>query len=138
MSNQLTRRILIGASALMLSGIVAATVPAGAQTSATFQQWDTDHDGTLDLTEVNAAASALFDKLDKDADGTLDKTEVGKRLSSGSFDKADLDKDGTLSKDEYLALVEQRFKAADADHDGTLSSAELKSAAGKALLHLLQ
>jgi hypothetical protein len=29
---------------------------------------------------------------------------------------ADTDKDGTVTKDEYLGLVEKRFKAADADH----------------------
>jgi len=136
MSRNFTRAILIGLSALMLSGVVA--IPADAQSSAVFQQWDTDHDGTLDLAEVKAVASALFDKLDKDKDGTLDTKEVGKRLSSAAFSKADLDKDGTLSKDEYLTLVEQRFKAADADHDGTLSPAELKTPAGNALARLLQ
>jgi hypothetical protein len=136
MSGNFTRAIVIGVSVLMLSGVV--TIPADAQSSAVFQQWDTNHDGTLDLAEVKAGASALFDKLDKDKDGTLDKKEVGKRLSSGAFSKADTDKDGTLSKDEYLALVEQRFKAADADHDGILSPAELKTSAGKALVRLLQ
>ncbi len=32
----------------------------------------------------------------------------------------DPDKDGTLTKDEYLTIVEERFKAADADNDGTV------------------
>jgi len=38
--------------------------------------WDTDHDGTLDLAEVNKAAAAEFDKLDVDHDGTLDMKEL--------------------------------------------------------------
>ena len=48
------------------------------------------------------------------------------------------DKDGTVSKDEYLKLVEERFKAADRDNDGTLDDNELRSRAGRALLRLLQ
>lgn len=51
---------------------------------------------------------------------------------------ADTDKDGTLSKDEYLSIVEQRFKAADTDNDGTLTRRELRSKAGRQLLLLLR
>ncbi|MGA6965372.1 MAG: EF-hand domain-containing protein, partial [Xanthobacteraceae bacterium] len=50
----------------------------------------------------------------------------------------DPDKDGTLSKDEYLKVVESRFKAADPDNDGTLDEKELRSRAGQGLLRLLQ
>jgi hypothetical protein len=39
-------------------------------------------------------------------------------LSAKEFPAADPDKDGTLTKDEYLAVVEQRFKAADPDKTG--------------------
>jgi hypothetical protein len=51
---------------------------------------------------------------------------------------ADSDNDGTLDKNEYLALVEQRFKAADPDEDGKLDAKEQKTPAGKSLLHLLK
>jgi hypothetical protein len=51
---------------------------------------------------------------------------------------ADPNKDGTLSKDEYLKVVENRFKAADPDNDGTLDEKELCSRAGQSLLRLLQ
>jgi hypothetical protein len=40
--------------------------------------------------------------------------------------------------DEYLAVVEKRFRQADADHDGTLTPRELRSKSGRALLELLQ
>ena len=40
-------------------------------------------------------------------------------------------------KNEYLAVVEQRFKAADPDQDGTLDAKELKAPAGRALLRLM-
>ena len=59
-------------------------------------------------------------------------------MSAAEFASADLDKDGTLSKDEYLKLVENRFKAADRDNDGTLDEKELRSRIGQALLRLLQ
>jgi Ca2+-binding EF-hand superfamily protein len=139
MSRRLIRTLVIAAPALLLGGMIAAPIPAQAQSSAAaVKKFDTDNDGTLDIAEVKAAALALFDSLDKDKDGTLDKTEVKKRISSGAFAKADPDKDGTLSKDEYLALVEQRFQAADTDKDGTLSAAELRTRAGRSLLLLLQ
>jgi hypothetical protein len=51
---------------------------------------------------------------------------------------ADPDHDNTLTKDEYLTVVERRFKAADKDNDGTLSSWELHSHAGRALARLLR
>jgi Ca2+-binding EF-hand superfamily protein len=34
------------------------------------------------------------------------------------------DNDGTLDKNEFLALVEKRFKAADPDNDGTIDAKE--------------
>jgi hypothetical protein len=71
--------------------------------------------GTVDLDEAKKAASALFDKLDTDKDGTLDLKELHGRLTQKEFTAADPDNDGTLTKDEYLAVVEKRFKAADPD-----------------------
>ena len=78
-----------------------------------------------------------FDKLDADKDGTLDLKELPGRLSRKDFAAADGDHDKTLDKNEYLALVEQRFKAADADGDGTVNAAEFGTPAGRALLRLL-
>jgi hypothetical protein len=46
--------------------------------------------------------------------------------------------DGTLDKNEFLALVEKRFKAADLDNDGTIDAKKLKSAAGRSLVPLLK
>jgi Ca2+-binding EF-hand superfamily protein len=80
-------------------------------------RFDTDHDGTVDLAEAKRAASGVFDKLDTDKDGTLNTRE--------------------LSKDEYLAVVEPRFKSADADGDGSVSAAEFATPTGRALARLL-
>jgi len=80
----------------------------------------------------------LFAKLDRDHDGTLDKPELAGRLGAKELAAADPDHDGTLTPDEYLAVVEQRFKAADTDKDGTLDAKELNTRAGQALLRLLK
>src|SRR6266850_1420413 len=93
--------------------------------------------GAVDLAEAKKAASALFDRLDPDRDGMLDRRELRGRLSAKELAASDPDKDGTLTKDEYLSLVERRFRAADPDNDGTLDAKELRSKAGRALLRLL-
>jgi hypothetical protein len=49
------------------------------------------------------------------------------------FRVADTDKDKLLDKNEYMALVEKRFKAADTDHDGKIDATELKTPAGQSL-----
>jgi hypothetical protein len=78
--------------------------------------FDTDYD---DLVGVKKAAGDLFDKLDAGKDGTVSIKELHGRLSREDFAAADSDHNRTLTNDEYLAVVEQRFKAADKDNDGT-------------------
>lgn len=97
-----------------------------------------DNDGTVDMNEVKQAASATFDRLDKDKDGTLSIAELQGRLSKKDFAAANKDPDKTLSKDEYLALVDERFKAADINAEGTVDCTEAKSTAGQALFRLLK
>ena len=73
-----------------------------------------------------------------DHEGTLDKRELAGRRSAKELAAADPDHDGTLTLDEYLSVVEQRFKAANPDGDGTLDAKELSTPAGRALLRLLR
>ena len=80
----------------------------------------------------------LFAKLDPDHDGTLGVRELRGRLTAKELKTADPDHDGALTLDEYLALVEQRFRAAGPDNDGTPDAKEFKSRAGRALLRLLK
>jgi hypothetical protein len=119
-----------------LAGMGAAQA-ASASTGPDLKTWDTDHDGTMDLTEAKRAAEAKFDRLDSDHDGTIDRKESVGAIGKATFAKGDVDKDGTLDKSEYLNLVEARFNAADTDHDGTVSESELNTPAGKALARLL-
>jgi Ca2+-binding EF-hand superfamily protein len=120
------------------AGLLGAATPALAATKkSVVDLFDTDHDGTVDLAEAKKAAAGLFDKLDTDKDGTLSLEELKGRLSRKDFASGDPDKDKTLSKEEYLAIVEQRFKSADADNDGSVSAAEFDTPAGRALAKLL-
>jgi hypothetical protein len=126
--------ILLLSAALIAGG---APVHARRSTASILQMLDTNKDGTVDETEARQAASALFDRLDTDKDGTLDANELRGRLSKQELQANDPDHDNTLTKDEYLAIVEQRFKSADADHDGKLKIGELTSAPGAILVKLI-
>jgi Ca2+-binding EF-hand superfamily protein len=126
------------AIAVAITTLIGAATPAWAKDSSLVGQFDTDKDGTVDLTEAKKAGSDMFDKLDADHDGTLTFKELHGRMSHKEFAAADTDKDGTLTKQEYLAVVEQRFKAADKDHDGTLSNWEFHTPKGRALTRLLR
>jgi len=125
---------------LMLAAAVTFSGPALAASKQAdpIKMFDPDHDGTLDLAEVQQAASAMFAKLDPDKDGTLDARELRGRLSAKELAAADPDRDGTLTLEEYLAVVGQRFAAANPDNDGTLDAKELRSPAGLALLQLMK
>jgi len=128
--------MLLAAGAVALAGI--PLMPAWAASDAdVVTKYDTDHDQSLSLDEVKAAASAHFDKLNKDGDSTLETKEVQGVIGPKAFNAADTDHDGSLSKDEYLALVQKLFQKADADHDGTLTSTELQSRSGRALKRLI-
>jgi Ca2+-binding EF-hand superfamily protein len=133
----ISRRSVISAALGLASTTIATSAFAKKRQSAV-ERFDTDHDGTVDLAEAKKAAGDVFDKLDTDKDGTIDIKELKGRLSRKDFASADPDKDKTLTKDEYLAVVEQRFKAADADNDGSVSAAEFRTRAGRALLQLME
>ena len=129
-----------GALPVLAFGLaICAKSPGFARSSrpASFAAIDADRDGTLDLQEVKDAASALFDEMDTDHDGSLSTRELRRRLSAADLHSTDGRGPATLTKDEFLGIVEKRFKAADADGDGTLSPAEFNSKAGLALRRLL-
>jgi hypothetical protein len=130
-------RFAIAVAAVALLSVLVVS-PARADSVTDFiVKWDPDHDGTLDMAEINKAADALFDKLDVDHDGTLDMKELAGRVTKSEFDAADKDHDGTLDKSEYESIVAQRFHAANPDNDTTIEANELRTPAGKELLKLL-
>jgi Ca2+-binding EF-hand superfamily protein len=120
------------------AALSSSALARSAGTERTLKAFDSDHDGTIELAEAQAAAGKVFDGAETDKDGTVDAKELKGRLSKKDLKAADTDSDGTLDHKEYLALVEQRFKAADPDNDGTLDAKELKTPAGRSLLQLLK
>lgn len=118
---------------------VVSTSPLYARISsaAILHMLDTDNDATVDINESKKAAITLFDKLDSDNDGTLDANELRGRLSEEEIVGGNPNHDKTLTKDEYLAIVDERFKAADSNHDGKLDIQELSSLSGDAVVKLL-
>jgi Ca2+-binding EF-hand superfamily protein len=131
------RRVIVGsmAAGLILGGVVPAL--AAAKRSRAIQLLDPDNDGMVDLDKVKTAAAALFDRLDRNRNGFLNKRELGGRVIPQEFAAVDSDRDGTLSKNEYLMVVEKRFKAADPDNSGRVHETKLNSRAGRPLLRLL-
>jgi EF hand len=126
--------ILMLSAALLVDG---APVHARRSTASIFAAVDISKDGTVVEAEARQAASALFDRLDTDRDGTLDANELRGHISKEELQSNDPDHDGTLTKDEYLAIVDQRFKAADASHDRKLKIDEFTSVPGAALVKLI-
>jgi Ca2+-binding EF-hand superfamily protein len=105
---------------------------------------DTDKNGTINLNEAKSAAAAVIVKIDVDHNGILDQKELGERYTTLQtmlpspnpfmFWKSK----ATVTKEDYLSLVETRFKAADPDKDGTLDAKELATESGQELLKLVQ
>ena len=71
-------RVGVIAAALIATAPLALEARADSA-SDVIAMWDPDHDGTLDLAEINKAAAAEFEKLDDDHDGTLDMKDWSAR-----------------------------------------------------------
>jgi Ca2+-binding EF-hand superfamily protein len=131
---------LSGSLALML-GAANAFADVGAEN--TMKLIDTNGDGVINLTEAKFAAAAVIVKIDKDHNGVLNNDELaGRVVVVDKFSPAGgfmfWKTQGTLTKQEYLDMVEGRFKPATPDDDGTLDVKELVTEDGQALLKLLQ
>ena len=117
--------ILMASSAWAISGVEA------------LKHFNRDHDQTLEISEVIAAATKLFRELDTNNDLTLSSKETAGRLTEDEWKIVNKDEDQTLELDEWLTIVRQRFNAADTDHDGKLTAQELDSPAGQSLIKLI-
>jgi len=133
----MTRRTII--LALVSAGLaLGAIAPAlSASKHGVMQTLDPNGDGTIDLAEARKVAGAVFDRIDHNKDGLVNKRELGGRVTPQEFAAADRNRDGKLSKDEYLSVVEKRFKAADPANTGKVSERELFSRTGRPLARLL-
>jgi EF hand domain-containing protein len=132
-------KIVGGSLAVTALALVVTTSPLHARISsaAILHMLDTDDDATVDSAEAKKAAITLFDRLDTDNDGTLDANELSGRLTEDEIVAGSAHHNKTLTKDEYLSIVDERFKAADSNHDGKLDIQELSSLGGDAVVKLL-
>jgi Ca2+-binding EF-hand superfamily protein len=120
---------------------------------------DTDKDGKVSKSEMEAAMNATVTVVDADKDGFLSKQEVdaGKdalkayrqkvkaepnanlakpgQLPRGlikHFDKIDANKDGKLSKEELDTVADRMFQRRDANKDGFITADEFLATKTKA------
>ena len=121
-----------------------------AKIGAEFTQMDSNKDGSVTSTEVEAwqaktAAEiatarnkAIFARLDADKNGAISAAEfaklgpaVVKPNAAPLMARVDTNKDGKITKAEHGAAVTARFNAMDANKDGTITQAEAQAAAKK-------
>jgi Ca2+-binding EF-hand superfamily protein len=116
------RRILaLTIMALLICGMAQA---AGLD----FEKLDRDKSGTLEEREVLDGTAKAFKAYDRDGDGTLDLSEF--EAAGGSvarFMSIDRNKDGSIDLKELSEATRKRFKEIDRDRDGRIDMPELKS-----------
>jgi len=103
---------------------------------------DSNHDGSLDATELRQAVQtgvqSLFLTADRSGDGQLDPSElngavieVGRAGLQAAFQTADADKNGAVSREEFdKAIVNPAnvvFRVIDANNDGQITNEELRT-----------
>ena len=133
--------VLSGSFAVLLEGSSAL---AQLSTADTIKVIDTGKDGTINLNEAKSAGVIVIVKIDADHNGILNNKELGGRfevldqLFSQGHSFMYWKTQGTITKEEYLSLIEARFKTADPDNDDTLDAKELETESGQLILKLLQ
>lgn len=144
--NALTRLALAGLLALPLTAVLAQSGPANPEQAMNHREkqlnlLDTDHDGRLSRTEVQARGglSHAFDEIDTNRDGYLDREELrqwasthevkhgrGGKHQGKSFGRYDTNRDGVITADEAAKMPNgaQLFQQADANGDGKVTKQE--------------
>lgn len=116
--------------------LVSAQGP-GNQPRVVLQALDTDHDGTLSMTEIHAAPKSLA-TLDRNLDGRLTDDEylpppeangVSADELVQQFMAFDKNGDGVLDISEVPARMQNVFKRGDTNHDGKLTPDEIRAMA---------
>jgi len=107
------------------------------------KQFDTDHDSMIDINEWKNGSNEGFDEIDTDHDGFITESEIDALVDplSEEFPRIaatacvalikkvlltfDTDGDHRVSKAEYEKGCADLFKLLDANHDGVLTKAEI-------------
>jgi hypothetical protein len=104
---------------------------AGPPREDVFTPFDTDKDGLIQRSEIDAGVSLLFKADDRNGDGFLDGTEVravNDRLiaesGSSTTPVIDWNADGRVTAQEYGAQWRTLFQRVDIDADGIIDGRE--------------
>lgn len=101
----------------MVLTVVAQAQPGPARGGFVLPGVDSDGDGLITRSEVNAAVDSRFGQLDTDGDGAISRDEL---RAGADMHRAD-------RRDRMQARSDERFAAIDTDGDGALSLAELQA-----------
>ncbi len=129
---------LMTAAAIALAAAAPAMADSrkGMGERATFEEMDTNNDGSLSKAEMTAQIDARFAKMDTNGDGALtaeelvaqapeDKKERFAKRAEKMIKRHDENGDGKLSKDEMPRRnIDRMFSKVDADENGAISKAE--------------
>lgn len=116
---------------------VAGTAALAKEDRATFQELDTDGNGEITQSEMEAHRNARFAKADTDGDGKLSLEEAtakgqerAAKRAARMFERHDANKDGFLDSEELPKprRAGKFFERMDADGSGGISEAEFAEA----------
>lgn len=137
------RRLLLSTMlALATTLLAAATAEAGPADRESALRWfddvDSDHNGMIDVAEIDRVRDKRFRRYDGNNDGYISLDEfnfsVPQELADEierrrrRFEVMDLDGDGELTKDEYMRFGARVVAAADVDGDGFVTRDEFATA----------
>jgi Ca2+-binding EF-hand superfamily protein len=143
-----SRRPLLPALLILVAPLLAVSLfsPGSAQAGPAdresalrwFDGVDSDHNGVIDVAEIDRVRDKRFRRYDGDGDGyiTLDEfnfslpEELGDEIERRArrFAVMDLDDDDELTKDEYMRFGGRVAAAADLDGDGVVTREEFATA----------
>lgn len=106
---------------LLASLLIFSATHAVALDETKLRALDADGDASISSEEFNAFSNFAFDAMDTDKNGTLSQSEVEAHADADAFGRADADGSGAVSKGEFMSRMDENFKAADKDGDGILN-----------------
>lgn len=111
-----------------LAGVgVAAAQPGGPDH---FAKMDTNGDGVVTTSEVQASFLERWTKADVNSDGKVTADEFKASHAEhqkGHFTKLDENQNGVIERSEIAKMPEEHFTRIDTDKSGTLTAAELQA-----------
>lgn len=134
------RVTIVAAAAIIALAPPAWSQPAGrpgGNLDSLMAQMDSDGDGAISRTEMDAAQSQRFASLDADGDGLVSEAEyvdavkergrgrMAERMAQ-RFAQTDADGDGFATEAEFTDAGAVRFDRMDADGDGLVTADEMR------------